>query len=111
MRLPPNYEAKVELAKDYPAANTAAVITIAASEKEAWSLKGIEWSYDGTPTGGRLTVAIDGTTYLDLDITTGGPGQLEFPEGFSRSTKNEEVVITLAAGGAGVTGKLTTQYQ
>ena len=89
--------------------NTAAIITVAAATLDYHIVDWIGWSYDGVPTGGKLTITIDGTEVFDLDITTDGPGQFIFPPaGFYDPTRdpNEALVITLAAGGSGVTGKL-----
>lgn len=110
MRMSPNTISDVSHAKHLPAANTDAVVTIAAAAGERWVLDRIDWSYDGTPTG-RLTIAFGGTTILDIDIIAGGPGNLEFLGGLNNETKNEACVITLAAGGLGVTGKLFVHYR
>ncbi len=91
---------------DYPAANTDAVVTLAADADEMHVLKKIYWSYDVGPVG-RLYVAIDGVTKLDVDITSSGPGFLPFDDGLYGGEKNKSLVVTLAAGGAAVTGKLT----
>ena len=100
-------------ARHYPAANTAAVITIAASSEQYWALDWAMWSYSEEPTAGRLTVAIGGTTYLDIDITSAGPGPLRFdPPVYNPAfTKGEAMVITLAAGGGTCVGKLSARYR
>jgi hypothetical protein len=91
--------------------NTAAVITIPADTDQFWGLWSILWSYDGDPTGGKVTVAFDGTTVMEFDITTGGPGQAIFDQLLHHlANKGEALVITLAAAGSGVTGKITVQY-
>lgn len=86
-----------------PAANTAAVLTFAAVVGQRHVFIFIVWSYSGAPTGGRLTITDGGTTVLDIDITAGGPGDLA-PQ--LRGEINSAMVVTLAAGGAGITGKL-----
>ena len=97
----------VRNAMHVPAGNTAAVITIAAVANRKHWLHNIQWSYSADPTGGRLTVTSGGVTKFDVDIITGGPGGfgLEIVGGV-----NEEVVITLAAGGGVIVGKLNAQY-
>ena len=87
-----------------PAANTAATVTIAASQAGRRVIRAVVWSYSATPTGGRLTITDGGTTILDIDITVGGPGPvpLEYVAGV-----NAAVVVTLAAGGGSVVGKLS----
>ncbi len=89
------------------AANTAAVTVIAAAARRIHCVHHLQWSYNGTPTGGKLTIDIGGTTEFEVDIVTGGPG------GFGielAGAANQTVTITLAAGGAGVVGKLNVQY-
>lgn len=88
-----------------PAANNPAIVTYAAQVNLAHSIDAIMWSYDGTPTGGRLTVTDGGTTVFDVEITSGGPGFFNFPGGI-RGSENSALVITLAAAGASVEGKL-----
>lgn len=90
------------------AANAAATITVAADADQFHALDWVGWSYDATPTGGKLTVAIGGVTFAEADITSAGPGMLRFdpPLYNSEQTKSEAMVITLAAAGAGVTGKV-----
>lgn len=85
-----------------PAANTAAVATLAAVPGQSWALSKIIWSYNGTPTAGSLTIAWNSASIV-LYITSAGPGEFIFPEDFVLPL-NTAVVITLAAGGAGVTG-------
>lgn len=94
-----------------PAANTAATVTLAAvansagGEGRRWSIGGIAWSYDATPSGGSISITNGGTKAFDLDITSAGPGSITFGEPL-KADPNAAVVVTLAAGGAGVTGKL-----
>ena len=86
------------------APNTAVVITLPTSRGRYEFSGSIVWSYSGQPTGGRLTVAGGGFN-LDIDIIAGGPSYVPFniPQ---HATDNNPIVITLAAGGAGVVGKL-----
>lgn len=95
----------------YPAANTAAVVTLAAVTKNYYIVDAMQFSYDGDPTGGRLTVAIGGETVFDVSITKGGPGPIPIPPGLTRGVVNEACVVTLAAGGSNITGKLNLQYR
>lgn len=88
-----------------PASNTAAVVTLTALAGQRRIINAVQWSYTAAPTGGRLTIS-DGTTRFDVDITAAGPG------GFGLCIPGDagtEVVITLAAGGAGIVGKLNVQ--
>lgn len=88
-----------------PAANTAAVVTFAASGSAAHVLGGVAYSYDVTPVGGNLTIK-DGTTVIfNLDIALATAGVIQFNPPL-RITKNAAMVLTLAAGGSGSTGKV-----
>jgi len=90
----------------FPAANTAAVITLAALVDQRWVVYAIQYSYSGTPTGGKLTMTKAAITTFEVDILAGGPGFFDI---FVNAEGNQEVVITLAAGGVGITGKLNAQ--
>lgn len=95
--------------KDHPAIATAAVITIPAVESEWHVIDRIDWSYDLAPTGGLLTIAVNGVTKWAESITAAGPGSFDFSAMGGWADENAvglAVVITLASGGAAVTGKL-----
>lgn len=66
-------------------------------------LSWLHWSYDGTPTGGAITLTAGTLTYT-MFITTGGPGFLPFSD--TLFPPGQPVTITLAAGGASVRGSL-----
>lgn len=90
-----------------PAANTAAQITYAAVAKRAHAVSGVAWSYSGTPTGGNLKLENGaGNTVFALDISSAGAGLIVFPHP-KRGAPNTALIVTLAAGGAGVSGKLS----
>lgn len=99
--------AAVLLGIHVPAANTAAIVTLAATAGKQHLVLGCQWSYSTSPTGGRLTVTVNAVTKFDIDITAGGPGGFNFsiPGG-----TNQAVVITLAAGSGACVGKLNVQY-
>lgn len=97
----------VLLDKHYPAAATAAVVTLAATINRTRVIQGLQWSYSEAPTGGRLTVTFGATVKFDVDITAAGPG------GFGcilPAATNETVTITLASGAGTCIGKLNVQY-
>ncbi len=87
-----------------PAANTAAVATLAAVANCVNVASGISWSYSGTPTNGLLTLSDGGATIRQWYITAGGPGQITFPTPISNAAINTSLVATLAAGGGTVSG-------
>ena len=88
-----------------PAVNVAAVITLAAEAGRRNVVRYLAWSYSAAPTGGRLTVTDGGANRLVIDITAAGHGSLAITNGFQGAV-NSAIVVTLAAAGAAVTGKL-----
>lgn len=95
-----------------PASNTACVVTLTGAVTDICLLvKQVIFSYDGSPTGGLLTVTVGGTTVLTQSITASGIGPVDIGGIVSPRVASTgvpaTVVITLAAGGAGVTGYLT----
>ncbi len=77
-----------------------AVITAAKDAEEIHVLRWIDYSYDATPTTGKLTVTIADSDVLEVDIKDEGRGRLDFPNGLYGKF-NEALVITLL----GVDGK------
>lgn len=91
-----------------PAVNTAAVVTYAASAGQAHVIGGIAWSYNAAPTGGNLKVEdVSGTTVFSIDITSAGPGFIPFARPKRSAAQNTALIVTLAAAGAAVTGKVS----
>jgi hypothetical protein len=92
--------------KHEPAADTAAVVTLAALAGQRRIIHGIQWSYSAAPTGGLLTVTDGGVIIFAVGITAAGPGgyQLTLP-----GSINSAVVVTLATGAGTVVGKLSVQ--
>ena len=97
----------LNVGKHHPASNTAAVVTLTGAALTKYVIQSIQWSYDTAPTGGNLKIERGATTDWSVSITTAGPGGFSF---ILPGNTNENVVVTLAAGGAGVTGKLNIQY-
>lgn len=91
-----------------PASNTAAVVTYAAGGAGVYHvIGGVCWSYSGVPTGGNLKITDDGATVFSIDIVAAGPGAIVLPRPKKNAVANKALVITLTAGGSGVTGKLS----
>ncbi|MGV3720084.1 MAG: hypothetical protein ACO1SX_04160 [Actinomycetota bacterium] len=90
-----------------PSANTAAVVTYAAAGAGVANvISGVAWSYDGDPTGGSLMIENGaGSTVFHVAVTSKGPGFFVFPQP-KKGSANTAMIITLAAGGSGVTGKV-----
>ena len=90
-----------------PAVNTAAVVTYLAAVGMRHAITGVAWSYaGGIPTGGRLTITDVAATVLDIDISEEGAGLLLFPKPKRSAAVTTAMVVTLAAGGAAITGKV-----
>jgi hypothetical protein len=88
------------------AANTAVVLTYAALTGFQHVIKWLVVSYSATPTGGNLTIEDGaGTTVFDSHIPTAGPHVVELGEGLMGS-EGTALIVTLAAGGAGIVGKV-----
>jgi hypothetical protein len=95
-----------------PAANTAAVVTYAASAGKKHYLYGFTWSYSAAPTGGNLIIEdVSGTTVFTTDISAAGPGQLIFDPPIVSSVVNTAMIITLHAGTGTVVGKLACRHE
>lgn len=90
-----------------PSAATPAVVTLSAVSGVYRVIRAVIWSYNATPTGGRITITDGGATKWDFDITASGPGMMPLEHVFS---ENSAVVVTLASGGGAVTGKLTVVH-
>lgn len=86
------------------ATNNPVVLTFAAVSN-SHLLGGISASYSAAPTGGGITITDGGTTIYQSDIILGGVTNIQFNPPL-RSASNSALVITLAAGGSGITGKL-----
>ena len=88
-----------------PGANTIATVTFGAVAGQRNQFEFVAWSYNDDPTNGRLYVHNGaGVIYFDIDITSGGPGFIPFtPE---MSAVGAALYVSLAAGGAGISGKV-----
>lgn len=95
---------------DTPAANTAAVVTLAAVAGQRHRITAIAYSYTAAPAGGTLTVVDGATPLIDIDVTSSGEVWAVLPPGGLVGTANTAMTITLTAGGAGISGKLSVGY-
>jgi len=89
-----------------PAVNTAAVVTFAATAGRRQLVYKPTWSYSDTPTAGQLTVASGGQVLHTWYITSGGPGFIPI---LVVGRLNQNLVITLTAAGAAVTGAVSVE--
>lgn len=96
-------------ARHAPAANTAAIITIAAVAGMKIQLHKVFSSYDTDPTAGSLLIESPASTAkFKVFIVKAGPVPLTFsPRTFAENTA---VVITLAAGGGTSLAILEAEY-
>lgn len=90
------------------AANTAVVTTYAAVAGQRHRLTLLDASYSAAPAGARVLVQDGAATVYDHDYGATQPSSVPIPPGGIQGSVNTQMVVTLAAGGAGVTGKLNT---
>ena len=76
---------------------------------QADKIQWIHFSYSDNPTGGKLTVKSGETQIYEVDITTGGPGPLNFEPGLE-ARDGATMTIVMAAGGAGIVSKINVRY-
>lgn len=88
------------------AANAAATVTFPAAAGLSNVISGIAFSYNGNPTGGRVTISDGANIVFDIDVTSSGAGFFPFAAPVKGSV-NTALTVTLAAGGAGVIGKVS----
>lgn len=89
-----------------PAANTAAVVTLAARTGGYLTITSLSYSYSAEPTGGNLQVESPaGTVIWQIDILLRGENHINFERGL-QCAKDQGAIVTLAAGGAGISGKV-----
>ena len=90
-----------------PAANTQAQVQYAAGGAGVvHTIGGIAWSYSAAPTGGNLQISDGANVIFNMDITAAGAGFIPFTPP-KKGTANTTLTITLAAGGTGVSGKVS----
>jgi hypothetical protein len=93
------------------AANAAVASTIAAAANQAWVITRIQVSFTAAPAAAAaLTVSFGGVNKFDIDLSAAGPYDFQFPSGLHGKTQNQAMVVTLAAGGAGVIGTINYGY-
>jgi hypothetical protein len=86
--------------------NAAAVVTLnAGASNHKNHLSRVIFSYSAAPTGGRLTIAVDGATVGTWAVTGAGPGVIGVN---IRAAK--PITVTLAAGGSGIVGDVYCEY-
>lgn len=110
----PNTGAQPTFRSNFPAADTAAVITVDADADHIHVLHWIHAGFDLAPlAAAKLNVTINAVEVWAVDIpanlANAGPHEFQFPDGLFGSNKNEAMVITLATGGAGKTGKINAK--
>lgn len=92
-------------------ANVASANNAAATVTKSAPATGLQWTwdsgiffgYDGAPTGGLLTLTVNGVVELQVPITSAGAGFIPY-DGPTTGGDAKAVVLNLSAGGSGVTG-------
>jgi len=102
---------KIAVRSHVPAADTAAVVTLAAVPGYRWRLVAVTASYSAAPTGGGLLITglLDETvdpaqsSNFNVDIAAAGVSAPDVSA--LRSRPGADLVVTLAAGAGSVEGK------
>lgn len=92
------------------AANTAVTVTVPATAGQANRIQALSGSYSAAPTGGTLTVVVNGVTILQADITAAGLFTIPLPDGGLECAVGFSAVVTLTAAGAAVVGRLNVAF-
>lgn len=91
-----------------PGANAPASIKAGRRSGYCVCISNVSWSYSGAPAGGSLDIIdTDGVREYQVDITAAGPGSVLQGAAWAEFEANADVTLTLAPGGAAVTGKLS----
>jgi hypothetical protein len=90
--------------------NADATVTISGQTSNVGVITSVVWSYNSTPTGGGLYIWNGSTFFLEIDITSPGPGFLNFIPPI-HGADDEDLVVVLRDGGVDVIGKLTVFYR
>jgi len=85
--------------------NTAAVVTRTAAGVGSWVVGMVSGAYDEAPTGGLVKLEDDSGVVWQVPITSEGAFFFPWVPGL-KLTANSPITLTLAAGGAGVTGTI-----
>lgn len=88
------------------AVNTAVVVTVPGTAGVSNRICALSVSYNAAPTGGLVTVVVNGVTILQLDITAAGATVVPLPDGGIECQAGQSAVVTLAAAGAAVAGRV-----
>ena len=91
--------------RNAPAANTAAVVTIAAVANQRHYLGYVVYNYSAAPSAGIILIEDGAGTTVYSEPNATGPVRIFFPQPL-RGSVNTAMVITVPAGGAGISGIL-----
>ena len=99
---PPSFETS------FPDAGNLALIEKDAVPGVTHVVRRVDWSYDETPTGGRLKISFNSgaEVLLDIDIRASGEGFVDFGETGKFAGPNKDLDVALYAGTGTCTGKL-----
>jgi len=90
------------------AANTAVSVTVRGKIGQRVVLDALAWSYSAAPAGGRISaVGVTSSRGVSLDVTVAGADSLPLGRYGIPFDAGEDVLITLAPGGAAVVGSVS----
>ena len=92
------------------AVNTAVVITITGVAGQSIRIEALSGDYNAAPTAGLLTIVVNAVTIWQADITAAGLFSVPLPQGGLLCQAGQNAVLTLAAAGAAVAGRLNTGF-
>lgn len=96
-------------------ANVAAIVTRLGVVGISPVLVKVKYSYEGGSPVGKLTIVFGGVIVKEVDVTGEGDWEMDFsnmgPVGGLPAGMSDTVILTLAAAGVGVTGKLNTIFR
>lgn len=97
---------------DAPSSDTAAVVTIAAATDDLWAIDEIHVSLSADfAAAKKLNVTFGGNEKFAVDLIAKGLYRIRFSKGLMTGTKNEEVIVTLAADSGGASGSVNVNYR
>lgn len=88
------------------AVNTAVTITVTGVAGQTIRLAALSGSYSAAPTGGTITVVVNGVTIFQADLTAAGLFVVPIAQGGLICAAGFSAVITLTAAGAAIVGRL-----
>lgn len=112
MIIPPDERAITLNDTNTESADTEVVITIAAATNDAWVIDEVYVSFDKAFAAGKqFKIEFGGVTKFDVDLLAAGVHKFRWRNGLMTRTKNEAVVLTMAADTGGAIATINVNYR